>query len=51
MTQLATENSSFTISARSTVRYGKDANWFYKTFDAGTYTATNATFGGDPYQS
>ena len=49
MTQLATENSSFTLSERSTVRYGKDANWFYKTFDAGTYTATNATFGGDPY--
>ena len=49
MTQVATEGSSFTLSARSTVRFGKDDNWLYKTLDAGTYTANNATFGGDPY--
>ncbi|HEM6372756.1 TPA: phage tail protein [Streptococcus suis] len=49
MTQLATENSSFTLSARSTVRYGKDDNWIYKTFEPGTYTANGITFGGDPY--
>ncbi|HFR3332257.1 TPA: phage tail protein [Streptococcus suis] len=50
MTQVATENSSFTLSARSTVRFGKDDNWLYKTFDAGTYTANLATFGSDPYR-
>lgn len=49
MTQVATENSNFTLSARSTVRFGKDDNWLYKTFDAGTYTANLATFGSDPY--
>ena len=49
MTQVATEGSSFTLSARSTVRFGKDDNWLYKTLDAGTYTANNATFGSDPY--
>lgn len=49
MTQVATENRSFTLSARSTVRFGKDDNWLYKTFDAGTYTANLATFGSDPY--
>ncbi|MFV8062925.1 phage tail spike protein [Streptococcus pluranimalium] len=49
MTQVATEYSSFTLSARSTVRFGKDDNWLYKTFDAGTYTANLATFGSDPY--
>ncbi|MDW8691153.1 phage tail spike protein [Streptococcus suis] len=49
MTQLATEGRSFTLSERATVRFGKDDNWFYRTFDAGTYSASNGTFGGDPY--
>ncbi|MFX3838755.1 phage tail spike protein [Streptococcus suis] len=49
MTQLATEGRSFTLSERATVRFGKDDNWFYSTFDAGTYSASNGTFGGDPY--
>ena len=50
MTQVATENSSFTLPESATVRFGKDDNWVYKTFDAGTYTASNDTFGRDPYQ-
>ncbi|MEQ5941056.1 phage tail spike protein [Streptococcus suis] len=49
MTLVATENSSFTLSERAIVRFGKDDNWLYKTFDAGTYTANLATFGSDPY--
>ncbi|CZA56693.1 phage tail spike protein [Streptococcus suis] len=49
MTLIATENSSFTLSERAIVRFGKDDNWLYKTFDAGTYTANLATFGSDPY--
>ena len=50
MTLVATENSSFTLSERAIVRFGKDDNWVYKTFDAGNYTADNTTFGRDPYQ-
>lgn len=50
MTLVATENSSFTLSERAIVRFGKDDNWVYKTFDAGNYTASNTTFGRDPYQ-
>ncbi|CYZ85797.1 phage tail spike protein [Streptococcus suis] len=49
MTLVATENRSFTLSERAIVRFGKDDNWLYKTFDAGTYTANLATFGSDPY--
>lgn len=50
MTLVATEGSSFTLSERAIVRFGKDDNWVYKTFDAGNYTANNTTFGRDPYQ-
>lgn len=50
MTLVATEGSSFTLSERAIVRFGKDDNWVYKTFDAGNYTADNTTFGRDPYQ-
>lgn len=50
MKYIALENSSFTLPERSTVRFGADNQWVYKTFDAGTYTASNSTFGGDPYQ-
>ena len=50
MTLVATESSSFTLSERAIVRFGKDDNWVYKTFDAGNYTADNTTFGRDPYQ-
>ena len=50
MKYIALENSSFTLSERATVRFGADNKWVYKTFDAGTYTASNSTFGGDPYQ-
>jgi hypothetical protein len=48
MTYVATENSSFTLSERAIVRFGSDDNWIYMAFDAGTYTASNATFGRDP---
>lgn len=50
MTHIANESTSFTLSERATVRFGKDNKWAYKTFDAGTYPAENYTFGGDPYQ-
>ena len=49
ITKLCNENGSFTLQDRSTVRYGFGDKWFYKTLDAGTYTASNAFFGGDPY--
>ena len=48
MAYIADENSSFTLSERSTVRFGAGNNWVYKTFDAGTYTASNDIFGRDP---
>ena len=47
-TYVATENDRFTLSERSIVRFGAGNNWVYKTFDAGTYTASNDTFGRDP---
>lgn len=50
MKYVALEKSSFTLSERSTVRFGKDDKWVYKTFDAGTYTANSTTFGKDPYE-
>ena len=49
ITTLCNENASFTLQAKSTVRYGRNDKWIYKTFEAGTYTASNATFGSDPY--
>lgn len=48
ITKLCNENASFTLQSKSTVRYGARDKWFYKTLDAGTYTASNALF-GDPY--
>lgn len=49
ITRLCNESSSFTLSAKSIVRYGRDDKWIYKTLEAGTYTASNSFFGGDPY--
>ena len=49
ITKLCNENDNFTITTRSIVRYGYADKWVYKTFEAGTYAATNATFGRDPY--
>ncbi|MCO4586688.1 hypothetical protein Si067_01063 [Streptococcus infantarius subsp. infantarius] len=49
ITKLCNENGSFTLQDKSTVRYGFGDKWFYKTLDAGTYTASNTFFGGDPY--
>ena len=49
ITRLCNESSSFTLSAKSIVRYGRDDKWIYKTLEAGTYTASNSLFGGDPY--
>ena len=49
ITKLCDENASFALQSKSTVRYGARDKWFYKTLDAGTYTASNALFGGDPY--
>ena len=49
ITKLCNENGSFTLQDKSTVRYGFGDKWFYKTLDAGTYTASNTLFGGDPY--
>ncbi|WP_288588146.1 phage tail protein [uncultured Streptococcus sp.] len=49
ITKLCDENASFTLQSESTVRYGSGDKWFYKTIDAGTYTASNTFFGGDPY--
>lgn len=50
MKYVSIENSSFTLSERAIVRFGAGNNWVYKAFDAGTYTASNSTFGKDPYQ-
>ena len=49
ITKLCNENGSFTLQDKSTVRYGFGDKWFYKTLDAGTYTASNTFFGEDPY--
>lgn len=48
ITHVAIENDSFTLSERATVRFGAGNTWVYKTFDAGSYGATNDTFGRDP---
>ena len=45
---LCNENSNFTLSEASLVRYGSDSRWVYKELQAGTYTATNTFFGSDP---
>ena len=50
ITKLCNENDNFTITTRSIVRYGYADKWVYKTFEAGTYAATNETFGRDPYR-
>lgn len=47
---LCKENQSFTLSKVSFVRYGSGSRWAYKEFQAGTYTAGNALWGGDPAQ-
>lgn len=49
ITRVADENTSFMLSESATVRFGFGDNWVYKTFDAGTYTASIDTFGRDPY--
>lgn len=49
ITKLCNENGSFTLQDKSTVRYGFGDKWVYKTLEAGTYTASNTFFGGDPY--
>ncbi|WP_376717084.1 hypothetical protein [Lactococcus lactis] len=45
---LCKENSNFTLSGVSLVRYGSDSRWVYKEFQAGTYTATTTLWGSDP---
>lgn len=49
ITKLCNESGSFTLQSKSTVRYGAKDKWVYKTLEAGTYTASNSFFGGDPY--
>lgn len=46
---LVGENTGFTLSSQTTVRYGNEASgrWFYKDLPAGNYTAGNDLF-GDP---
>ncbi len=48
ITTLCNESASFTLQAKSTVRYGCNDKWIYKTLEAGTYTASNSFFGRDP---
>lgn len=45
---LCKEFGNFTLSEKSLVRYGSDNRWLYKELQAGTYTAGNDFFGGDP---
>ncbi len=47
-TTVASEYGSFTLQARSTVRYGAGQSWTQKDLDAGTYSCSNSTFGTDP---
>ena len=47
-TTVASEYGSFTLQARSTVRYGTGQSWTQKDLDAGTYACSNDTFGTDP---
>ncbi|MDW8759479.1 hypothetical protein Q7W32_06525 [Streptococcus suis] len=46
---LCKENSNFTLTTSSIVRYGKKNSWVYKQFEAGSYIANTALWGqGDP---
>ena len=47
-TTVASEYRSFTLQARSIVRYGTGQSWTQKDLDAGTYSCSNNTFGTDP---
>ena len=47
-TTVASESGTFTLQARSTVRYGTGQSWTQKDLDAGTYACSNDTFGTDP---
>ncbi len=47
-TTVSSEYGSFTLQARSTVRYGIGQSWTQKDLDAGTYACSNDTFGTDP---
>lgn len=49
ITYLCGENHSFTLTEDTLVRYGTKGKWVYKTFSAGTYSATSSVFGSDPY--
>ena len=48
ITKLCNESATFTLQNKSTVRYGRNDRWIYKTLEAGTYEAKNSFFGGDP---
>lgn len=50
ITKVCNENDSFTLTTVSIMRFGFGDKWVYKTFEPGTYTATIATFGKDPYK-
>lgn len=45
---LCSENSRFTLTESTLLRFGKNDKWVYKTLAAGTYTANATTFGSDP---
>ena len=49
ITYLCGEHHSFTLTEDTLVRYGTKGKWVYKTFSAGTYSATSSVFGSDPY--
>lgn len=49
ITKVCNENDNFTLTTESIMRFGFGDKWVYKTFGPGTYTATIATFGKDPY--
>lgn len=50
ITKVCNEKDSFTLTKETTMRFGFADKWVYKTFESGTYTATVATFGKDPYR-
>lgn len=47
-TTVAPEYGSFTLQARSTVRYGIGQTWTQQDLNAGTYPCLNSFFGTDP---
>ena len=47
-TRIGGEGQALTVAADTTVRYGADGRYIVKVV-SGTFTATNAFFGGDPY--